>query len=148
MIMKGKRLNGVSVATFIHANGVEPPSAFLAVIDWGDGSTSQGLVTQSGTTYTVAGTHDYQKGGRHTITTTVTEVGEPPLAAPSQVIAGQPTSRAPFGAISLGDPSSIFIDRTASIHSQVTGTAPDVLPSIKGSRARLAALDTVLASYN
>jgi uncharacterized repeat protein (TIGR01451 family) len=68
-------LTNFQVATFTHANGVEPASAFVATIDWGDGTTSQGNITQSGTTYTVTGSHTYGNGKNHTITTTVTEVG-------------------------------------------------------------------------
>ena len=45
------------VATFTHANGVEPASNFVATINWGDNSTSTGTVTKSGTTYSVTGSH-------------------------------------------------------------------------------------------
>ncbi len=70
-----RNLSNVTVATFTHAAGVEAASAFKAIIDWGDGSTSTGKITQSGTTYTVVGSHKYRKSGSHTITTTVTEIG-------------------------------------------------------------------------
>jgi uncharacterized repeat protein (TIGR01451 family) len=70
-----KSLSNVTVATFTHASGVEPTSAFRATINWGDGKTSTGTITQSGTTYSVIGSHNYKKSGSHTITTTVTEVG-------------------------------------------------------------------------
>jgi uncharacterized repeat protein (TIGR01451 family) len=64
------------VATFTHAAGIEPTSAFNAVINWGDGTTSAGTITQSGTTYSVTGSHKYTGAGNsHTITTTVTEIG-------------------------------------------------------------------------
>jgi uncharacterized repeat protein (TIGR01451 family) len=68
-----KKLNNVTVATFTHANGVEPASAFTATIAWGDGSTSVGTITLSGSTYVVKGSHSYAKTGTYTITTTVTE---------------------------------------------------------------------------
>ena len=67
--------SNLTVATFTHAGGVEPASAFRATINWGDGRTSTGTITLSGTTYTVVGTHSYRHGGTHTITTTVTEIG-------------------------------------------------------------------------
>jgi uncharacterized repeat protein (TIGR01451 family) len=79
---KSKTLNGgFQTATFTHANGVEPASDFTATISWGDGTTSPGIITQSGTTYTVASTsaHTYTSGNNHTITTTVTETGNSPL---------------------------------------------------------------------
>jgi hypothetical protein len=56
---KNRRLSNVQVATFTHANGVEPASAFMATINWGDGTTSAGTITLSGTTYSVKGTHTY-----------------------------------------------------------------------------------------
>ena len=70
-----KSLSNFTVATFTHASGVELASAFNAIIDWGDGKTSTGTITQSGTTYSVLGSHRYKKSGSYTITTTVTEVG-------------------------------------------------------------------------
>ena len=69
-----KNFNGV-VATFTHANGVEPTSAFTATINWGDGKTSTGTITLSGTTYTVTGSHKYSRPGSYAITTSVNEIG-------------------------------------------------------------------------
>jgi uncharacterized repeat protein (TIGR01451 family) len=73
-----KKLTNIVVATFTHSNGVEPTSAFTAMISWGDGKTSPGIVTVSGGTYTVTGSHNYTKNVTHTISTTVTESGNPP----------------------------------------------------------------------
>jgi uncharacterized repeat protein (TIGR01451 family) len=73
--VSGKNQNNVTVATFTHASGVEPASAFVATINWGDNSTSTGTVSLSGTTYTVKGSHSYAQGGSHTVTTTVVESG-------------------------------------------------------------------------
>jgi uncharacterized repeat protein (TIGR01451 family) len=70
-----KSLSNVTVATFTHANGVEPASAFSATINWGDGTTSAGTITLAGTTYSVTGSHSYKTGNSKTITTTVTEIG-------------------------------------------------------------------------
>jgi uncharacterized repeat protein (TIGR01451 family) len=101
-----KRFSG-TVATFTHANGVEPASAFVATIHWGDGTTSTGSITLSGTTYTVTGTHRYSGSGSHTITTTVVESGGAPNApesvpsAPTSAplpLAAVPPSQAPSGA--------------------------------------------------
>ncbi len=64
------------VATFTHAGGVEPASAFSATINWGDGTTSAGTITQlSNGSYKVTGSHNYSSGSKHRITTTVTEPG-------------------------------------------------------------------------
>jgi hypothetical protein len=78
----GKKFNHVQVATFTHANGVEPASAFTATINWGDGTTSQGTVTQSGSSYIVKGSHNYASYGTHTVTTTVTESDQPVHGGP------------------------------------------------------------------
>jgi uncharacterized repeat protein (TIGR01451 family) len=74
---KNRRLSNVQVATFTHANGVEPASAFMATINWGDGTTSAGTITLSGTTYSVKGTHTYTSGSSHTITASVSETAGP-----------------------------------------------------------------------
>jgi hypothetical protein len=69
-------LTGVTVASFTHSNGLEPASGFSASIDWGDGTSSAGTVTQPtpGGPYTVQGSHTY--GDEHdnaTLTVTVTD---------------------------------------------------------------------------
>jgi uncharacterized repeat protein (TIGR01451 family) len=74
--VSGRSQSNIVVATFTHAGGVESTGAFNAIINWGDGKTSTGTITLSGTTYTVRGSHRYNQGGTHTVTTTVTEVGQ------------------------------------------------------------------------
>jgi uncharacterized repeat protein (TIGR01451 family) len=72
-----RSLSSFTVATFTHANGVEPTSAFTATISWGDGQASAGTISLSGTTYTVKGTHTYSRRvnlGNTSITTTVNEI--------------------------------------------------------------------------
>lgn len=72
-----KNLSNFAVATFTHASGVEPTSDFQATINWGDGRTSLGTIALSSTTqtYTVTGSHRYSNNSKHTITTTVVEIG-------------------------------------------------------------------------
>ncbi len=70
-----RRISSSAVATFTHANGIEPTSAFVATIDWGDRTTSTGTIVLSGTTYTVTGSHRYSGGSTHTITTKIVEIG-------------------------------------------------------------------------
>jgi uncharacterized repeat protein (TIGR01451 family) len=74
---KSRQLSNFLVATFTHANGVEPASAFTATINWGDGTTSSGTISLSGTTYSVRGSHTYSGGGSHTISTSVSEAAGP-----------------------------------------------------------------------
>jgi uncharacterized repeat protein (TIGR01451 family) len=77
--VKTPSVTNLQVATFTHANGVEPTSAFAATIDWGDGTSSSGTITLSGTTYTVTGSHFYGNNGYHTISTSVKESGNSPF---------------------------------------------------------------------
>jgi uncharacterized repeat protein (TIGR01451 family) len=74
----GRTFTNLQTATFTHASGVEPTSAFAATINWGDGSTSAGTITFSSGTYRVTGSHTYTSQGNHTIKTTVVEVGSAP----------------------------------------------------------------------
>ena len=88
-------LSNAKVATFTHASGVEPPSAFVATIAWGDGTTSAGAITLSGTTYSVTGSHTYAGGNRHTITTTVRESGNAPSSLMAAKFGDNPAGDAP-----------------------------------------------------
>ncbi|TWU20771.1 DUF5050 domain-containing protein [Bythopirellula polymerisocia] len=72
--LSGKKLSNVTAATFTHASGVHPANYYRATINWGDGTTSNGSISQSGTTYSVKGSHTYSSNGNHTVSTTVTRV--------------------------------------------------------------------------
>jgi uncharacterized repeat protein (TIGR01451 family) len=71
--------NNVIAGTFTHASGVEPTSAFSATINWGDGKTSAGTITQSGSTYVVRGSHTYSSGTFHPVSISVSETGNDPV---------------------------------------------------------------------
>jgi uncharacterized repeat protein (TIGR01451 family) len=113
-----RRVTNMVVATFTHANGVEPASAFVATINWGDKTSSQGTVTLSGTTYQVTGSHSYARRGTYTITTTVKETGTAPnvFTAVSEV-----------GATAPQDPSSAFVALLAGpwLRAETAGQLPD-----------------------
>jgi uncharacterized repeat protein (TIGR01451 family) len=125
--LSGKNQSNVTVATFTHANGVEPASALVATINWGDNTTSTGTITESGTTYTVKGSHTYASNGSHTVTTTVVESessGGP--RAPAQL---------------TGSPSTTLTTRPAS-GSSLANNWTNLTAT---SAARTAALDALLA---
>lgn len=88
---QGATLSGASVATFTRGDGLEPASGFSASIDWGDGQSSAGTVTESAGTYMVVGTHAYASSGSFTIDTTVTVNGTSTSIAGSASIAPAPT---------------------------------------------------------
>ena len=52
-----------AVATFTNADPYGGASSYTAVITWGDGSTSAGVVSGSGGTLTVSGSHTYAGAG-------------------------------------------------------------------------------------
>jgi Aspartyl protease/FG-GAP-like repeat len=66
------------VATFTDAGGLQGPAHYSTTINWGDGSSSAGTISQpggSGTPFNVTGSHTYQSAGTWTVTTAVTEIG-------------------------------------------------------------------------
>lgn len=56
-----------AVATFTYGNGAVPAGNFSATIDWGDGTSSAGSVSESGTTYSVLGSHTYTDEGKYAV---------------------------------------------------------------------------------
>jgi uncharacterized repeat protein (TIGR01451 family) len=63
----------IIVATFSHANGVEDPQHFTAVINWGDNTSTAGTVCLIGGTYEVLGQHTYKIANPAPLTVTVSE---------------------------------------------------------------------------
>ena len=58
----------VPVATFTDSNTSAPSTSFSAAINWGDGSPSTtGVITGSGGTFSVAGTHTYAAHGTYPV---------------------------------------------------------------------------------
>jgi hypothetical protein len=65
--------NGV-VASFSDTNPNNVASDFTATIDWGDGTTTAGVVSNQGrTTFQVSGTHTYATGGHDVVKVTLTD---------------------------------------------------------------------------
>ena len=66
----------VPLATFTDSYpSITPASFFTASINWGDGSSAtSGAVSQSGSTYTVNGTHTYAADGTYTVGVTITSL--------------------------------------------------------------------------
>jgi hypothetical protein len=61
-------------ASFTDANPGAHLDDFTALINWGDGDSSAGVVTGTNP-YTVSGAHVYTRGGPHTVTTAITDAG-------------------------------------------------------------------------
>src|SRR5205085_182118 len=91
---EGATLSNAPVATFTTTGGVtEPASDFLATIEWGDGSSTQGTVGLTGSVYTISGSHQFTEEGSFAVSvivvdetqttqgTTTAAVAEAPLAS-------------------------------------------------------------------
>jgi hypothetical protein len=57
--VEGADSGSQTVATFTDPAGAEPLGDYQATIDWGDGTSSLGTISQSGDTFTVKGNHTY-----------------------------------------------------------------------------------------
>jgi hypothetical protein len=85
-----------TVATFTDPAGAEALSKYAAAIDWGDGSTSPGTISYSGTlgsttgVFTIQGSHEYAEEGAYPVAATISHdstLANPPLvSASSQVV--------------------------------------------------------------
>jgi parallel beta-helix repeat protein len=66
----------VSLGSFAHGNNSEPASNFTAIINWGDGTTSTGTVSQgpaADSFYAVAGSHSYRDEGHYSISVAISD---------------------------------------------------------------------------
>jgi hypothetical protein len=69
-------VTNVTVATFTDANPNGTLSDFTATINWGDGTAaSAGTITQSGSTFTVTGSHTFTTSAQFTVTVSIVDVG-------------------------------------------------------------------------
>jgi hypothetical protein len=68
-------LTNVTVATFTDSYLGNGAGDFTVNIDWGDGTTTAGTLSLSGSTYTVTGSHTYATAGQFTITTFMNDDG-------------------------------------------------------------------------
>jgi hypothetical protein len=73
-----------TVATFSDNNTGAPARDFTATITWGDGATSTGTVSATGTAgqFVVTGTHTYAEAGGHTTSVAVTDVDGSSVSLP------------------------------------------------------------------
>jgi hypothetical protein len=62
-------------ASFTDANTTAAPTDFTAFIQWGDFSSSFGVVTGSGSNYNVSAAHVYAEAGTYSLTISVTDRG-------------------------------------------------------------------------
>jgi hypothetical protein len=63
------------IAEFNHRNRLAQPSQFTAVIDWGDGTTSPGVVSGQDGRFEVSGQHVYSAAGQYLVRATLLRGG-------------------------------------------------------------------------
>ena len=101
-------------ATFTDADpgGSQPPD-YTATIDWGDGSSSNGVIPpgMGHGPYTVNGAHTYTSTGTHTITTTITDAGGSTTVSKCQAL---------VFAFAPGGGSFVIGDRNSATGTHVT----------------------------
>ncbi len=123
------------VATFTVPPSTAAPSAFSATINWGDGSTGSGSITQaaSGGPYTVSGSHTYADEASFATSVTVTDnqlalnsataagtasIADAPITVTGTTVAPQTTGASftvPVATFTDGNPTAPLSDFTASI---------------------------------
>jgi hypothetical protein len=97
----GVPTGALAVATFTDPGTPLPVSQYMATVDWGDKTPPiLGVITQSGTTYTVTGGHTYVQAGKYTITVNVQSQLAPP---------GVGTGPASVSGMSVMQPTSIAL---------------------------------------
>ena len=72
-----------AVANFTDSDTTQTAANFTATIDWGDGTTSPGVVTGSVGAFAVSGTHTWADEGSFTVTVTVTDIANAQTASSS-----------------------------------------------------------------
>ncbi len=71
---EGTSLSGIQTASFADTSTTNAASDFIATINWGDGTTSTGTVTEAvAGTFKVTGSHIYADEGSYTVTTTLSD---------------------------------------------------------------------------
>jgi hypothetical protein len=70
-----------TVATFTTADQIDGGAAFTAVITWGDGSTSNGVVSGSNGSFTVSGSHTYAAANSYAVRVQISNPNTQPATA-------------------------------------------------------------------
>jgi cyclophilin family peptidyl-prolyl cis-trans isomerase len=102
--VRGAPLTNIVVATFSDADPSSDAGDFTASINWGDGTTTAGIITAgANNTFNVQGTHTYNATGNFQIGVTITEVNASQDVSPSTVT----TTSTAVVAVPMND---VFVD--------------------------------------
>jgi Bacterial Ig-like domain len=116
----GQAVSNVTVATFIDPNPSDTAADFKAIIEWGDGNSSLGLVVPGGPNqFTVTGSNTYASPGTFATTITVVGVG----SVPGGSATGTANISAPTGFALTGQP--IVAPAGQALNNVVVATITD-----------------------
>ncbi len=106
----------VKVVTIVNASAsftdVGTLDTHTAVWNWGDGTTSSGVVSETNGSGSVAGSHSYIKAGLYTITLTVTDKdGDSHQSTFSPVVVYDPNAGLVTGAVAFNSPVGAYVDK-------------------------------------
>ncbi|HUB25249.1 MAG TPA: hypothetical protein VL992_07445 [Tepidisphaeraceae bacterium] len=134
----------LSVATLTDANTAENSSQLYATINWGDGTSSSGVVVGSDGEFYIGGVHDYASAGSFALTVTVTDAagnsistGDSAIAAsgptqlafqngPTSTIAGQAIS--PAVVVDVEDDAGQIVTTDDSVVTLAVSSGPAGAP--------------------
>ena len=126
---EGATISNATTATFTDADPNGVVADYVASINWGDGTSSAGVISASGTSFVVKGSHAYTEEGSYTAVTTITDTDGGAIA-PGRAQATASTAvnvaDAPLSALSV--PAIAFVEGTA-LTSITTATFTDADPN-------------------
>jgi hypothetical protein len=88
------------VATFLDAGPTRPVTDYAATIDWGDSTSSLGLITFSQGVFTITSSHQYAEEGHFSVTVSIARATIPVATADSQAVVTDPAVT-PVGGLTL-----------------------------------------------
>ena len=115
------------VATFTDSYPAAPTTDFAATILWGDGGSSAGTISQSGSTYTVSGTYSYAAHGSYTAEVDISSVAGSMASVDDPVTVADAvtpcTGSGCSGTVTSSD-ESVQIDSTSTTGTLLTTVDP------------------------
>ena len=145
-----RALVNAPIATFTDTDTGDLASAFMATIDWGDGTTSAGVVTGGDGAFTLTGTHAYADEGSFPLSTTITRTADDSTitlsgtvtATEADVLAAQPATidananqlfSGTVATFTDADPGALAGDFTATIDWGDGGTSAGTVTGGNGT---------------
>jgi len=120
--VEGGAFSGV-VATFTDANANAPEADFTALITWGDGNTSPGIITSTASGgFAVSGTNSYAEEGTYVVSVQITDVGSASAIATTTAAVVDAALQAVGTTISTTE-GSVFVGTVASFTDSNAGSA-------------------------